>query len=143
MKAVINLFPIRPLPTFENLSEELYAEISTIVGKEYTSVSSSVFRNYSLFFFLPENAFVYYFPALILATRKNFDDCRFCIEYTIDLFVSDAEFQHRWKKFSLKQRYFIADWIDSIRARFRDSETDDVFIVAIDILRGDDRYWLS
>lgn len=143
MESIINLFPIMPRPAFENLSEELYAEISDIVDKEYTALNSSDFRNYSLFFFLPEDAFVYYFPALILATYENFDDCRVCIEYTIDLFVSDAKFQQRWKRFSLKQRYFIADWLDSIRFRFCDNETDDVFLVAIDILRGDDRYWFS
>ena len=143
MEAITNLFPITPRPIFENLSEELYAEISDIVDKEYTALTSSDFRNYSLFFFLPEDALVYYFPALILATYENFDDCRVCIEYTVDLFVSDEKFQRRWKKFSLKQRYYIADWIDSIRSRFRDRETNEVFLAAIDILRGDDRYWFS
>ena len=140
---IADIFPISPCPKISPLSEELCVEISDFLGKRYVDLESSVFRkNYSVFFFLPGKAFVYYFPALILASLINFDDCRWCIEYTIDLFVSDVEFQQKWKEFSLVQRYFIADWIDSIRLLFTDAETDDIFLTAMEILRGDDRYWL-
>lgn len=141
MVSITNIFPITPIPEIENPSDELLFEISDFIGKKYTDLKSRDFRNYSVFFFLPENAFVYYMPALILASYAGFEDCRVCIEYTIDLFISDREFQRRWKGFSLEQRSFIADWINTIRKRF--DEDDEIFLVAIDILRGDDRYWLA
>lgn len=144
MNSIYDIFPVKPFPTFENLSAESFDEIEDFVNKKYTELENVNFgKNYSVFFFFPENGFVYYFPALILASKTKFSECSWCIEYTVELFVSDKEFREKWKGFSLKQRQFIADWLESISDQFKDKEFVEILCVVVEILRGDERYWFS
>lgn len=142
MDSIYTLFPIVPVPRIKNLSDERLLEIEDFVGKKYTELENVNFgKNYSVFFFFFENEFVYYFPSLILASKINFSNCRWCIEYTVDLFISDKEFQKKWENFSMPQRLFIANWLKEISNQFEDEEVSDNLYIAIKMLQEDEQFW--